>query len=378
MGSQGAAVVARLLADGHIITEPKLKAIGEALAGLSRASLDAIAPLYASLPALIEALLEPTVRLSEGLLSGIMGCLVWLVAVLRRQLVDEDLQAAGARDRAAAGLAALARLLSADSRVWLHCEGANTGKPAPLAKLAAEMAFENPSVVDAVLVAPQRPGGADLLEGALQFCLRMHALVKLAPEFASRAASAATVAINALPEAGPLKQANVLSLAETVQVLPQLAGPLHETQFARLQLVAAPRVALAAKALGSPTLTLRLWGVKDCARLLEKAHGHSTATALTAPRVLAYLLTHSLAHSLIHSLPLPLLLLPLLLTTAHYVLMATPHAEQAHSLPHSRGATGSEVAMEELAELFMAHALPQLLLGDLAHEEVHPHPHRDH
>ena len=282
-----AAVVARLLADGHIVTEPKLKAIGEALAGLSRASLDAIAPLYASLPALIEALLEPTVRLSDGLLSGIMGCLVWLVAVLRRQLVDEDLQAAGARDRAAAGLAALARLLSADSRVWLHCEGANTGKPAPLAKLAAEMAFENPSVVDAVLVAPQRPGGADLLEGALQFCLRMHALVKLPPEFASRAASAATVAINALPEAAPLKQANVLSLAETVQVLTQLAGPLHETQFARLQLVAAPRVALAAKALGSPTFTLRLWGVKDCARLLEKARGHSTATARTAPRALA-------------------------------------------------------------------------------------------
>ena len=370
--------MARLLADGHIVTEPKLKAIGEALAGLSRASLDAIAPLYASLPALIEALLEPTVRLSEGLLSGIMDCLVWLVAVLRRQLVDEDLQAAGARDRAAAGLAALARLLSADSRVWLHCEGANTGKPAPLAKLAAEMAFENPSVVDAVLVAPQRPGGADLLEGALQFCLRMHALVKLPPEFASRAASAATVAVNALPEAGPLKQANVLSLAETVQVLTQLAGPLHETQFARLQLVAAPRVALAAKALGSPTLTLRLWGVKDCARLLEKARGHSTATARTAPRVLAYLLAHALARAPIHSLLPPLLLLPLLLTTASCAPTATPHAEQAHSLPHSRGPTGSEVAMEELAELFMAHALPQLLLGDLAHEEVHPHPHRDH
>ena len=295
-------VVARLLADGNIITESKLKAISEALAGLSRASLDAIAPFYASLPALIEALLEPTVRLSDGLFSMIMLCLVWLVAVVQRQLVEEDLQAAGARDRAAAGLAGLVRLLSADSRLWMHCEGANTGKPAPLAKLAAEMALEPPSVVDAVLAAPQRPGGADLLEGALQFCLRMHALVKLPPEFASRAASVATVAISALPEAGPLKQANVLSLAETVQVLPQLAGPLHDTQFARLQLVAAPRVALAAKALGSPTLTLRLWGVKDCARLLDKAHGHSTATALTATRVLAYLLTHALARSLTYSL----------------------------------------------------------------------------
>ena len=310
--SGGAAILAGLLADGHVITDSKLQAIGEALAGLMRASLEAIAPLYTSLPALLEALLEPTVRLSDDLLSLIMRCLVWLVAVVQRQLVEEDLQAAGARDRAATGLAGLVRLLCTDSRVWMHCEGTNAGTPAPLAKLALEMVYEPPSVVNAVLSCPQRPGGADLLEGALQFCLRIHALVKLPAEFASQAASAATVAISAAPEAGPLKQANVLSLAESVQVLPQLASPLQDTQFARLQLVIVPRVTLAAKALGSPTLTLRLWGVKDCARLLEKAHG----------------------------------------------------------LPHSRGAMGTEAAVDELAESFVAQQLPQLLLGDLAHEEV--------
>ena len=43
--SGGAAILAGLLADGHIITDSKLQAIGEALAGLMRASLEAIAPL---------------------------------------------------------------------------------------------------------------------------------------------------------------------------------------------------------------------------------------------------------------------------------------------------------------------------------------------
>ena len=252
MAAEGAAVLAGILASGHVITDPKLRAIGEALAGLSRASLEAIETFYTSLPALIEELLEPTVRLSDNLLSLIMLCLVWLVAVVQRQLVEEDLQAAGARDRAATGLAGLVRLLSAESRVWTDCEGARAGKPAPLAKLAVEMVFEPPSVVDAVLGCVQRPGGAELLEGALQFCLRIRALVKLPAEFASQAVGAATVAIGAVPEAGPLKQAHVLSLAETVQVLPQLASPLQDTQFARLQLVMVPRVALAAKALGSP------------------------------------------------------------------------------------------------------------------------------
>ena len=97
--AEAAALLAGLLADGHVITDPKLQAIGEALAGLTRASHEATAPFYTSLPVLLEALLEPTVRLSDSLLSLIMRCLVWLVAVVQRQLMEEDLQAARARDR---------------------------------------------------------------------------------------------------------------------------------------------------------------------------------------------------------------------------------------------------------------------------------------
>ena len=50
--------------------------------------------------------------------------------------------------------------------------------------------------------------------------------------------------------------------------------------------VVPPRVAICAKALASPTLTLRLWGVKELASLIAQATSLAEAEAAQAPLAL--------------------------------------------------------------------------------------------
>ena len=187
MPSNGPMVqLAAILADGDFVTEAKLAAVAEALSGLSRAPIDTLAPLYAEHPAaLLDKVLETTARLTEGLLSLILRCLQLVVALVQRQLVEEDLQADGAHERAVKGLEALLRVLSADAHLWarydMTASSAHTDPPAELTKLAVEMAADPPGLVASVLSCPQRPGGTTLplLDRALRFVLRLRQLAKL-------------------------------------------------------------------------------------------------------------------------------------------------------------------------------------------------------
>jgi hypothetical protein len=175
----------------------------------------------------------------------------------------------------------LGRVFNGRSRVWaiVHANDpspSSSSTPRALTELAARFGQEGGAGAALVVVQTAPPFcGAEALEAALLLLAHLHGAQPggIAKELQAQAGAAAAAAVGAIG-AGALKQPEAQRLAQAAGTLRHLAPrrPGHPpSQAAGFRAAAPALTALVAKALGSPTLTLKLWAVKEGVAVVKEA-----------------------------------------------------------------------------------------------------------